>query len=172
MNYFIYFLIFAAALMRVIPHPANFTPLAAVALFGAVYLSRKEAMFIPLSAMVVSDAIIGFDSLQSRLVIYSCFLAIALIGMWVKNHKNLVTVVGGSVAGSVLFYLVTNLVFLYPPTMYPHTWVGQITSYTNALPFFRNTLAGDLFFVAVLFGSFELVKAWTANKSEALSTKS
>jgi len=167
MNYFIYFLIFAAALLRVLPHPANFVPLAAVGLFAAVYLNRKEAFFVPLAAMLVSDAVIGFDSFQSRAIVYSCFLAIVGIGLWVKNHKNFATVVGGSVVGSVLFYLITNLVFLYPANMYPHTWAGQLTSYTNALPFFRNSLAGDLFYVAVLFGSFELVKAWQARRATA-----
>lgn len=167
MTAFIYFLIFAAAMLRVVPHPANFAPMAAVALFGAVYLNKKEALFIPLAAMAISDAVIGYDSLQSRLIVYSCFLAIGLIGLWVRNHKNFFTVVGGSLAGSTLFYLVTNFVFLYPSTMYPHTWAGQVASYTNAVPFFRNTLAGDLFFVAVLFGSYELVKAWQARREIA-----
>lgn len=164
MTAFIYFLIFAAAMLRVVPHPANFAPMAAVALFGAVYLNKKEALFIPLAAMAISDAVIGYDSLQSRLIVYSCFLAIGLIGLWVKNHKNFATIIGASLFGSTLFYLVTNLVFLYPATMYPHTLAGQITSYTNALPFFRNTLAGDLFYVAALFGAYALVKAWQSRK--------
>ncbi len=152
-----YFLILLGAVLRVAPHPANFAPIAAVALFGAVYLKdKRQALVLPLAAMVMSDFFIGFDSLQSRLIIYGCFIAIGLIGFWIRNHKNIFTVLGGTVLGSVLFYLVTNLVWLYPATMYPHTFAGQAASYVNALPFFRSTLLGDLFYVVIFFGAYEL----------------
>ncbi len=153
-----YFLILLGAVLRVLPHPANFTPIASTALFGGVYLNKKQALVLPIVAMIMSDFFIGFDSWQSRLTVYSCFLAIGLIGLIIRNHKNIWTIVAGSVSGSVLFYLVTNLVWLYPAKMYPHTWAGQIASYTNALPFFRSTLAGDLFYTAAFFGIYELAK--------------
>src|SRR3989344_505684 len=160
MHFIPYLLILLAASVRVIDHPANFVPVAAVALFGAVYLSRKEALLLPLAAMFISDILIGVDSLESRLTIYGCFLAISLIGLWVRNHKNFGTVLGASLLGSTLFYLITNLVVLYPAKMYAHTWAGQAASYANALPFFRNTLLGDLFYTAVLFGAYELAVVW------------
>lgn len=145
--------------MRILPHPANFAPIAAIALFGAVYLKdKRQALVLPLMAMVISDFFIGFDSVQSRLMVYGSFLLIGLIGLWVRNHKNVFTVVGGSLFGSTLFYLITNCVIFYSTKMYPHTFAGQIASYTNALPFFRNTLLGDLFYVTILFGTYELVK--------------
>lgn len=153
-----YFFILLGAAMRVMPHAANFAPIGAIALFGGVYLSRKQALVIPMAAMIISDFFIGFDSLQSRLMIYGSFLLIGLIGLWVKKHKNVFSVIGGSLLGSVLFYLITNCVIFYSTKMYPHTWAGQMLSYTNALPFFRNTILGDLFYVGVLFGSYELVK--------------
>jgi hypothetical protein len=153
-----YFFILFGALLRVIPHAANFAPIGAMALFGGVYLNKRHALLLPLLAMMASDVFLGFDSLQSRLTVYGSFLAIGLIGLAVRNHKNIWTIVGGSLAGSTLFYLVTNLVWIYPAKMYPHTLAGQVASYTNALPFFRNTLIGDLFYVAVLFGAYELVK--------------
>jgi hypothetical protein len=153
-----YFFILFGAALRVLPHPANFTPIGASALFGGVYLKKRYALILPMAAMIISDFFIGFDSLESRLVIYGSFLLIGLIGLWIRNHKNIFTIIGGSVMGSVLFYLITNLVWLYPAKMYPHTWAGQIASYTNALPFFRGTLSGDLFYVAMLFGSYEFVK--------------
>ena len=154
-----YFLILLGAVLRVLPHPANFAPIGAVALFGAVYLKdKKQALILPILAMMVSDAFLGFDSLQSRLYIYGSFLLIGLVGLWIREHKNVFTVIGASLTGSTLFYLITNLVWLYPAKMYPHTWAGQIASYTNALPFFRNTLASDLFYVTVFFGVMELVK--------------
>ncbi len=155
----VYFLILLGAVMRVLPHPANFAPVAAIGLFGGVYLDKKQALVLPLAAMIVSDVFIGFDSLNSRLIVYAALILASLLGIAIKNRKNITNVVAGSVGGSVLFYFLTNLVFLYPAKMYPHTWAGQVLSYTNALPFFRNTLLGDLFYTAVFFGVYEVVMA-------------
>ena len=154
----VYFLILMGAVLRVLPHPANFAPIAATALFGAVYLKdKRQALLLPLAAMVISDVFIGFDTLESRLIIYASFFLIALIGLFIRKHKNIYTVVGGTLLGSTLFYLITNLVWLYPAKMYPHTLAGQMASYTNAIPFFKYTIAGDLFYVAIFFGIYELV---------------
>jgi hypothetical protein len=164
----VYFLILLGAVLRVLPHPANFAPIAATALFGAVYLKdKKQTLILPLTAMVISDIFIGFDTLQSRLIIYGSFLLIGIIGLWIRNHKNVYTVVGGSLLGSTLFYLITNLVFLYPAKMYSHTWAGQIASYTNAIPFYKYTLFGDLFYVVIFFGIYELVKLYDYKSSRA-----
>ena len=152
-----YFLIFSAAVLRVIPHPANFAAIAATGLFAGVYLNKKQAILLPIAGMMLSDIFIGFDSWQSRLVVYGSLALAGLIGMWVKNHKNIFSVAGGSLLGSALFYLLTNLVWLYPATMYPHTAAGQLLSYANALPFFRNTLLGDLVYTAIFFGVYEAV---------------
>ena len=157
MSYFVYFLIFAAAALRLVDHPANFTPIAAMAIFGGTYLDRKTAFVAPIAAMIVSDYFIGFDSLESREVIYSCFLLSGLIGLWIRDHKSVGNIIGGTLVSSILFYLITNLVFIYSPAMYTHDFAGQIQSYINALPFFRNTLAGDLFYVGILFGVYEAV---------------
>ena len=147
--------------MRVVPHAANFAPIAAIALFGAVYLKdKKQALILPLAAMIISDVFLGFDSIESRLSVYGSFLLIGLMGLWIRNHKNIGTVIGGSILGSTLFYLITNLVIIYPAKMYPHTFAGQYASYINALPFFRNTLLGDLFYVVLFFGAYELALAW------------
>src|SRR6185436_7994730 len=166
----VYFLILLGAVLRVLPHPANFAPIAAVALFGAVYLKdKRQALFLPLAIMIITDFFIGFDSIESRVSVYGSFLLIALIGLWVRNHKNIATIIGSTILGSSLFYLVTNLVWIYPAKMYPHTLAGQIASYTNALPFFRNTLLGDLFYVAVFFGAYELVKIYVDTRARAHS---
>jgi len=162
-----YFLIFLGAALRVIPHPANFAPIAAIGLFGGVYLSRTQAIVLPLVAMLVSDFFIGFDSLQTRLVVYGSILLSSLIGIWVRKHKNLFTVAGGSVLGSTLFFLITNCVIFYSTAMYPHTLGGQLVSYTNALPFFGNTLAGDLVYTALFFGIYEAVAVWQAKYAYA-----
>lgn len=159
-----YFLVLLGAVLRVVPHPGNFAPIAAMALFGGTYLNKKYALVVPLAAMLVSDFFIGFDSLTSRLVIYGSFLAAGLIGLWLKNHKNIYTVVGASLASSIIFFLVTNLPFVHGASLYPYTLDGTVTSYISALPFFKNTLMGDLFYTSLFFGAFELVAVWKSRK--------
>jgi len=153
-----YFIILLGAVMRAVPHLPNFTPIGAIALFGGVYLNKRHALVLPVAAMVVSDFFIGFDSLASRLSVYGCFALIGLIGLLIRNRKSVATVVVGSLSGSVIFFLITNFVWLYNTSMYPHSWQGLMASYTNAIPFVRNMAMGDLFYVGILFGSFELVK--------------
>ncbi len=165
----IYFLILAAAVLRVIPHAANFAPITAMALFGGTYLNKKFAVVIPLAAMVLSDVFIGFDSFESRLIVYGSFFLIGLVGMWVRNHKTLANIAGGTLASSVLFYLITNFAYFYPVGMYSHDLAGVIASYINALPFFRNTLLGDFFYVGVMFGAYEFVEKYYLTKKVAQS---
>lgn len=155
-----YFFILLGAILRVVPHPGNFAPIAALALFGGAHLNKKYALLVPLAAMVVSDFFIGFDSLVSRAMVYGSFLAIGLIGLWLKNHRNIYAIVGASLASSIIFFLVTNLPFVHTASLYPYTLDGTITSYINALPFFKNTVLGDLFYTSVFFGAFELVALW------------
>ena len=163
-----YFLIFTAVLLRFLPHEPNFTPIAALALFGGTYLNKKYALILPIAPIFLSDIFIGFDSLESRATVYGSFLIVGLIGFWIRKRKSFTRIVGGTLVGSVIFYLVTNLVFLYPPTMYAHTWTGQIASYINALPFFRGTLLGDFFYVGALFGTYELVKLYVVIKEKEI----
>ncbi len=165
-----YFLIFAAVILRFLPHLPNFAPITALALFGGTYLNKKSALLLPIAAMVVSDFFIGFDSWQSRAAVYSSFVLSGLIGLWIRNHKNAATIIGGTLLSSVLFYLITNFAFFYPQTMYAHDLRGIIASYINAIPFFRNTLLGDFFYVGVMFGAYELVMYYQARK-RAFDTK-
>jgi hypothetical protein len=166
-----YALVIFGAMMRLMPHLPNFAPIAAVALFGAVYLKRSHALLLPIAALFVSDIFIGFDTWQSRLVVYGSFLLVGLIGLLVRRYKSFGSIVAGSLTGSVVFYLITNLVFLYPPTMYSHDLGGQLASYYNALPFFRNTLLGDLFFTGLLFGSYELIRAAINARRSAMNQR-
>jgi hypothetical protein len=89
--------------------------------------------------------------------VYGSFLAISVMGMWLKKHKSIRAVVGTTLAGSILFFIVTNF-GVWASGYYPHTVDGFIACYGAAIPFFRNTLAGDFFYVAVLFGSYELIR--------------
>lgn len=149
-------LIVLAAGSRLLPHPLNFTPVAAIALFGGVYLERRLALIVPLAAMLISDAFIGFYSEMG--FVYGSFLAVGLIGLWLRNHKSVLSILGGTLAGSVLFFVVTNFgVWVIPGSMYAKNLAGLIECYTAAIPFFRSSVEGDIVFVTVLFGLYELV---------------
>lgn len=149
---------------RVLPHPPNFTPLAALGLFaGAMSVRPWVAVLVVVAAMLMSDAVIGFHSLMP--VVYGCLLVNLAIGFRLMRSRDgfqlgaasCGRIVVGSFIGSLLFFLVTNFaVFL---TFYPATGAGLLACYTSALPFFQYTLTGDLFYSAVLFGTYALCTA-------------
>lgn len=167
------FFILAAVVLRLVPHLPNFVPIAAMALFGGTYLNKKYALIIPLAIMFVSDYIIGFYNPWIMLSVYGSFLLIGLLGLWLKNHKTVANVVGASIFGSIIFFVLTNFaVWAVPHSMYPHTLQGLISSYTMGLPFFRNTLLGDLFYVTMMFGLYEVVLILTLRRRLACPVKS
>jgi len=158
----IYFLILAAAVMRFLPHEPNFVPIAALALFGAVYLDKKYALIMPMAAMFLADLFIGFYNPILMASVYGSFLVIGLIGLWLRNNKNLPNTIGASLTGSVLFFLATNFTMWaiqpsMPTPMYPPTLSGLADAYIMGLPFFRNTLLGDLFYTGIMFGLAEII---------------
>lgn len=148
-------LIVLGVAMRLLPHLPNFTPIAAMSLFGGVYLDKKYALILPLAALFISDVFIGFDSLESRLSVYSAFILVGLVGLAVRRRKTVLTIILGSLSGSVIFYLITNFAYFYHSSMYPHNLSGVLASYYNAIPFFRYTLLGDLVYTGLLFGAYE-----------------
>lgn len=154
--------------LRFAPHFPNFAPIAAMALFGGVYLNKKYALIVPIAAMLVSDFFIGFYDIKLMAGVYISFILVGLIGLFIKKHKNLGTIVGGTLLGSVLFFVITNFAVWVFYNWYPHTLSGLGQCFTMALPFFRGTLMGDLFYVAVLFGVYEIVAAWMKRKSFAI----
>lgn len=160
-------IIVAAAGMRLVPHLPNFAPITAMALFGGAYLPKRWAIILPLAAMVLSDFFIGFESLEGRLVVYGSFVIVGFIGMWLKSHRSLGSLIGASLGSSLLFYLITNFGVLYTENLYPRTVEGLIQSYYMALPFFRYTVAGDFFYTAVFFGGFEILKVLTEKRQFA-----
>ena len=151
------FLILIGVFSRLLPHPPNFSPIAAIAIFGALYLPRQYAIAIPILAMLVSDYFIGFYNPAIMFSVYICFALTGIIGLMVRKNKKIYTVLGGTILGSIIFFLATNTAVWAFGTLYPPTLTGLMTSYTMAIPFFRNSLLGDLFYVSVLVGGFELV---------------
>jgi len=151
--------IVAAVAMRLIPHPPNFTPIAAMALFGGAYFaSRHLAFIIPLAAMLLSDLILGFAGIQQTLFIYGSFALIVCLGLWLQNHRSPFAITAAAVTGSVTFFIITNFAVWSQGLLYPLTFDGLLTSYIMAIPFYANTLAGDLFYTLLLFGGFALAQ--------------
>ncbi len=150
-------LIALAAFSRLLPHPPNVTAITALALFGGVYLQKRQAFVVPLAAMLLSDYILGFY--RGMEWVYASFVAIGFIGLWLRRHHGVGQTIAATLSGSVLFFVVTNFgVWVSSQVVYPHTVTGLVECYIAAIPFFRNTLAGDLIYVGVMFGAYELLR--------------
>jgi hypothetical protein len=150
-------LIFLAAAARLIPHPPNFTPIAAMALFGGASFSDKRLAFgLPLAALLLSDAVLGFY--HGMPWVYGSFALIVCLGRLLPSRRQLLPITGMALAGSVLFFSLTNFGVWISDGLYPRTIGGLTTCYVAAIPFFRNTVAGDLVYVAMLFGGFALAE--------------
>lgn len=157
-NIFVLVLIVLAASLRISGVlPYNFTPIAAIALFGgAMFSNRTLAFMAPLSIMFLSDLFIGFHS--SLFAVYAAFIAIVFIGQVIRTNPTMLRAFGGALASSILFFLVTNASAWWVLPEYTKDFSGLLNSYAAGVPFFRGTLTGDLLFTAVLFGSYKLAE--------------
>ncbi len=160
--------VIAGAILRFVPHFPNFAPITAMALFGGVYLGKKYALIVPLMAMLVSDLFIGFYDIKLMTGVYISFLLVGLIGLFIKKYKNIGTIIGGTILSSVLFFLITNFAVWAFYDWYPHTLSGLTQCFTMAIPFFRGTLMGDLFYVTILFGIYEIIMVVVKKKQPVI----
>src|SRR5579863_4444246 len=149
-------IVLAAAALRIIPHPMNFAPIGALALFGGAYFSSKRAaVAIPLLSLAAGDIFIGFHRLIPH--VYASFLVSIAIGFWLRRKKSASRIGAATVAGAMQFFLVTNFaVWATSIGSYPKNLGGLADCYIAGLPFFWNTLVGDAFYVAFLFGGMAL----------------
>lgn len=143
---------------RLLPHMSQFTAILAVSMFAGMYLKPRQALIVPLVLMVVTDMILGFHN--TMFFTWGSMLLIGGIGLWLKNRKSVLSVLGGSIASAVLFFVVTNLAAW--PTLYPMTWAGLGECFVMAVPFFRTTLASTVVYSLVLYVSYE----WALKRSE------
>lgn len=150
-------MIFAAAFVRLLPHPPNFAPIAAMALFGGAYFNKKWAAFlVPLTAMFVTDLVLGFHA--TMWAVYLSFALIVGLGIIMLKEKKIGSIFFASVISSVSFFIITNFGIWLSTGYYEKTGAGLAACYTAAIPFFHQTLLSDLFFVGILFGAYHLVK--------------
>lgn len=164
-----YLFIAVAIAFRVgfIAHPLSFTPLAASLLYFGAKMPRKQA-WIPVALFAAVDVIqnlrFGYAMSADLLVSWAFYAAMVALGMLIASKISTARVVGASLAGSVGFFIVSNFAVWIGGTlaMYPKTLAGLVECYAMAVPFFRNSMAGDLVFAGAFFG----LSALLASRSE------
>ena len=150
-------LIVLAAALRIAPHPWNFTPVGAMALFsGAVLKDRRLAFLFPPLALFAGDVFIGFHKLIP--IVYASFLINVAIGLWLRDRRTVARISLATLLGAIQFFLVTNLAVWQFLGGYPHNPSGLLACYIAAIPLFWNTLAGDAVYAALLFGGYTVAE--------------
>lgn len=162
--------ILIAVLTRLLPHPPNFAPITAMAVFaGVTYTSRRSTILVPLAALFLSDLVrevlyryglsTSWGLYSGMWTVYTTTALIALLGRSVRETRSVNAIAMVTPAGSCLFFLVTNFAVWAQGSLHPRTLEGLGACYTAALPFFRNSLLGDFAYVGVLFGLWALAEA-------------
>ncbi len=161
-------IILLAAVSRLLPHPPNFSPVEAVALFGGAYFAqRMTAIWVPLAAMFISDLALGLINGGSYSeyflsagfgLVYLCIALSTVLGFGLRGRVTGMRVLGYSLLGSVLFFLVTNFGAWLGSPLYPATGAGLAAAYVAGIPFFQNTLLGTLFYSTLMFGTFAALR--------------
>jgi hypothetical protein len=149
--------ILAAAALRLAPHPWNFTPIGAMALFGGAHLGRRLVAFVaPLGALLLSDLVLGFYHGQAT--VYFSVALIVMIGIVALGRITPLRVGAAAIISSVVFFGITNFGMWLFSGIYPRTLAGLESCFIAAIPFFQNTVAGDLFYATLLFGGFAVAQ--------------
>ena len=160
--YFLRFLvaalmIFAAAALRILPHPLNFTPIGAMAIFaGSLFRNRWIAFLLPLGALFAGDLFVGLYKLM--FIVYISFALSVAIGRWLAQSRSVARIGGAVFLGALQFFIVTNFAMWALSDFYPKTAAGLLTCFANAVPLFWNTLAGDFVYATMLFGGYALAE--------------
>jgi len=149
---------------RLFDYPPNFSPLGAIAIFAGFFLARNRFFLVPIIILALSDIFLGFYDWRLMASVYISFAFIGLIGLYLKKHYHWWAVGLGALAGSLIFFIITNLAFWLFGGFYSLNFAGLASCFTLAIPFFKNTLLGDLFFNAVLFGIYALVPYLLKNR--------
>lgn len=138
------------ALSRLLPHPANVTPVTAMALLGGAYLTRGQALVLPLAVLFLSDLVLGLHGTIP--FVYASFLATAMLGQVLKRKMTAGTTMAACLGGTAILFVVSNFGVWLTSGMYTRDASGLAACYAAALPFLRNSLIGDVAYTALLFG--------------------
>jgi len=163
---------------RLLPHAWNFAPIVAIGLFAGAYLGKRFAFVVPVAVMVISDLFIGFYSWKINLTVYVAMALAGGIGLLLRKKDDAgkysvrarpMPIATAGVAGSTLFFLLTNGAVWYFGSSYDPGINGLFASYIAGLPFFRNAIIGDVWYSLALFGTYALVtkfvESWSKRKS-------
>ena len=153
---------------RLVPHPWNAAPVTAIALFAGTYLSKRWGILLPLAIMVVSDALIMWH--RTAPFNWLAFALAGTLGWWLRRGPTSGRILGASLAGSCLFFLVSNFGVWALEDMSPRTHQGLWECYLAGLAFFRNTVAGDLVYTVLLFGAYAVLRQPDPARHTARST--
>ena len=158
----VFVLVVLAAASRLLPHPPNFAPVAAIGLFAGAMTGRKAGWLVPFAALLASDAFLGFYHPVSMLWNYLAFAGCLLLGaQLLSGGCGIGRTAAAVLASAVTFFLLSNF-GMWASGYYPRTWAGLVECYVAALPFFRNTLASDALYSAALFGGHALLTRFLA----------
>lgn len=162
-------LIALCVVARLLPHPPNFAPVAAVALVGCLFLARHwQVGLVVVLGMGIGDALLGFYDLGVMVTVYASLLLPLAARRFIAPSPTALRIGAAAVGAGVGFFLTTNAAVWYFGSSYPPTADGLLASYVAGLPFLKWTLAGNLFWAAVLFGAFRL--GARASRGESHST--
>jgi hypothetical protein len=140
------------ALARLIPHPWNFTPMMALALYaGAKSTKLRTGVFVTLLALLLSDAVMGFY--RGMWYVYAASLIPVLLGRFIRRHDSISVIVPAALLSSLSFFGITNFMVWATGNFYPHTASGLGACFAAGIPFYRNQLLGDAFYTVAIFGS-------------------
>jgi hypothetical protein len=151
------FVVFAVlSRMPFMPHPWNFTPVAAALLYFGARGSKRQ-LWVPFALLALSDVILtkfvyAYVFSWDHFVTWAWYAAILLLGTLLRENTGWLRVAGAVLASSVSFFVVSNFAVWACWDMYPKTIAGLMTCYAAGLPFFRRGIAGDMVFTAVMFG--------------------
>ena len=160
-------IIFALAVFRLLPHWPNVSPVAAMALFGGAYFADKRTAFIvPFVALLLSDLLLGLHN--SMIFVYAGFALTVAIGFRLNNRVSLVNTSFAVVVSSVSFFLLTNFGAWLTSGLYAKTAAGLMQAFIAGIPFFQNSLLGNMVYAAVIFGGYALLQKNVAGLKQPL----
>ncbi len=171
-NLFLILAISAIVLIaRLIPHAPNFSPLAAVILFTGAYAKQTKYLIWPLIALLISDFFLGFYEPMVMLAVYGALALNLILAHFLKKHKNILNLISASLLSALLFFLITNFAVWAASDWYQNNLSGLLLSYNLGLPFFKNTIASNLFYTALFFGAYEIIAYWQKNRQHLTEEK-
>lgn len=167
----VFLLIFLAAMSRLVIHPFNFTPIIAMSIFAGFYINKKYFVIVPLLSMFVGDFFIGFYDFKLMFPVYLSIAIAFFMSHVMRNKKKWYAIFGVSITSSFVFFILTNLAVWYFSGWYSQNFIGLQGCFVAAIPFFRNSLVGDLFYSFLFFGVYETVSILSISVSKKLKFK-